>query len=146
MYIYEYICIHLCICECILTCIYIFSQVHTDGDFEAAHHNIKRGDVIGLVGYPGFLYIYIHAIYIYIHTTYVQTYAYIHICTKQILTHAFTHAHIHTSVHHNIKRGVVIGRVGYPGLLYVYIYLYIYTYMYMYTYIYMYLNDIRIRV
>eukprot|EP00277_Geminigera_cryophila_P001424 CAMPEP_0179431718 /NCGR_PEP_ID=MMETSP0799-20121207/16540_1 /TAXON_ID=46947 /ORGANISM="Geminigera cryophila, Strain CCMP2564" /LENGTH=590 /DNA_ID=CAMNT_0021208793 /DNA_START=8 /DNA_END=1780 /DNA_ORIENTATION=+ len=29
------------------------AKVHTDGDFEAAHHNIKRGDVIGLVGYPG---------------------------------------------------------------------------------------------
>merc|ERR1719183_475098 len=29
------------------------AKVHTDGDFEAAHHNIKRGDVVGLVGYPG---------------------------------------------------------------------------------------------
>ena len=29
------------------------AKVHADGDFEAAHSNLKRGDVIGLVGYPG---------------------------------------------------------------------------------------------
>ena len=29
------------------------AKVHTDGDYEKAHHHIKRGDIIGLVGYPG---------------------------------------------------------------------------------------------
>ena len=29
------------------------AKVHADGDFEQAHLHIKRGDVIGLVGYPG---------------------------------------------------------------------------------------------
>ena len=29
------------------------AKVHTDGDFESSHTHIKRGDVIGLVGYPG---------------------------------------------------------------------------------------------
>eukprot|EP01022_Parablepharisma_sp_SALTPOND_P000924 TRINITY_DN105266_c1_g1_i1.p1 TRINITY_DN105266_c1_g1~~TRINITY_DN105266_c1_g1_i1.p1 ORF type:complete len:623 (+),score=120.76 TRINITY_DN105266_c1_g1_i1:4795-6663(+) len=26
---------------------------HTDGDFKAAHTNIRRGDIVGIVGYPG---------------------------------------------------------------------------------------------
>ena len=33
--------------------VFASASYHKDGDYKAAHANIKRGDVIGIVGYPG---------------------------------------------------------------------------------------------